>query len=227
MRLPIPCNRVFTQGLLLVCAVFINGCSKNQSNPPPTAAPTTAASAAAASAPANPPNARNMSSVPVKGDEQLPPNHPAISSMNPPHAGAIADDKAGPGNQIASQHPKPEGKKQLAVVIPDSVKGKWSAANIAVTVNGTEKEIKATIGNKIALGNNLELRIVHYLPAYTSDFKTVTSTSDKQTNPAIMIQAIASGKVVAEGWVFQNLPDFNSFNSEQVKVHLISAEQKK
>ena len=61
--------------------------------------------------------------------------------------------------------------------------------------------------------------------AYTSDFQTVTSSSNEQINPAVQVQATLNGQVVAEGWVFQNLPEFNSFKSEQVKVRLISAER--
>jgi len=113
------------------------------------------------------------------------------------------------------------------VVVPDSVKGKWASATLSVTANGAEKEIKLAIGNKVSLGKNLQLQLVHYLPAYTSDFQSVTSSSNEQVNPAVQVQAIANGQVVSEGWVFQNLPEFNSFSSEQIKVRLISAEPAK
>lgn len=228
MRLPISFNHALTLGLSLACAVFIGGCDKNQGKPAETAAPAApvtapAAPAATTSAPA--PNSSMISNVPVKGDEPLPPSHPALPTATPPHPSGTADANADINQQIASQHPKSAGKKKLAVVIPDSVKGKWAAANIAVTINGSEKEIKVAIGDKISLGNNLQLQVVHYLPAYTSDFQTVTSSSNEQVNPAIMVQTIAGGKIVAEGWVFQNLPEFNSFTSEQVKVRLLSGER--
>ncbi len=228
MRFPVSCNHALTLGLSLACAVFIGGCDKSQDKPAKTAAPDApatapAAPAAMASAPA--PKGGMTSNVPVKGDEPLPPNHPALPTAMPPHPTGTAGANADINQQIASQHPKPADKKKLAVVIPDSVKGKWAAANIAVTINGAEKEIKVAIGDKISLGNNLQLQVVHYLPAYTSDFKSVTSSSNEQVNPAIMVQAIASGKIVAEGWVFQNLPEFNSFQSEQAKVRLLSGER--
>jgi hypothetical protein len=44
-------------------------------------------------------------------------------------------------------------------------------------------------------------------------------------NPAVQIEVIANGQVLAEGWVFQNLPDFNSFKSEQVQVRLVSGKR--
>lgn len=230
MRFTISRSHALTLGLSLVCAVFASGCDKNQGKPAGTAissAPVAAPAVPPGAASAPPPNIEKMSSVPVKGDEPLPPNHPAISALKPPHPGGMANEKANLDQQIAAQHPKPEGKKKLEVVVPDSVKGKWSAAKIAVTVNGAEKEIKAALGEKISVGDNLQLNVLHYFPTYTSDFKTVTSSSNEPKNPAIMVQAIANGKVVAEGWVFQNLPDFNSFKSEQIKVRLISGERKK
>lgn len=227
MRLPISRNHALTLGLSLACAVFVGGCDKSQDKPAKTAvpaAPVTAPVVPAATISAPAPKGGMTSNVPVKGDEPLPPNHPALPTATPPHPGGTAGANANIDQQIASQHPTSEGKKKLAVVIPDSVKGKWAAANIAVTVNGAEKEIKVAIGDKISLGNNLQLQVVHYLPAYTSDFNSVTSSSNEQVNPAIMVQAIASGKIVAEGWVFQNLPEFNSFRSEQAKVRLLSGE---
>jgi hypothetical protein len=166
-----------------------------------------------------------MSNVPVKGNEALPPSHPPLPTAPPPHPTAGTDTQTDLNQQLAAQHPKPAGKKKLTVVVPDSVKGKWASATLAVTTDGGEKELKLAIGDKVSLGKNLQLQLVHYLPAYTSDFQSVTSSSNEQVNPAVQVQAISNGQVLAEGWIFQNLPEFNSFNSEQVKVRLISAER--
>lgn len=222
MRLIPPAARYASTSLILVCLVAINGCNQT---PPPPAEKTPPAADQANTAPAPAGNMR--SNIPVKGDEALPPSHPPLPSASPPHPTSDAGNPANLNQQLASQHPKPEGKKKLAVVVPDSVKGKWASATLAVTADGAEKEIKLAVGNKVALGKNLQLQLVHYLPAYTSDFQTVTSSSNEQINPAIQVQAIANGQVVSEGWIFQNLPEFNSFSSEQVKIRLISAEPTK
>lgn len=208
-------------GLALTCVAAIWGC--NQTPPPATekAPPATVQGSAAPAAPA----ANMISNVPVKGDEALPPSHPPLPSAQPPHPTADAGSPPDLNQQLASQHPKPAGKKKLSVVVPDSVKGKWASATLAVTTEGAEKELKLGIGDKISLGKNLQLHLVHYLPAYTSDFQSVTSSSNEQVNPAVQVQAISNGQVLAEGWIFQNLPEFNSFSSEQVKIRLISAER--
>lgn len=216
-------SRLAQTGLILTCLVTIPGC--NQGTPPETQkTPPVAAQPSVPAAPAAP--ASNMiSNVPVKGDEALPPSHPPLPGATPPHPTEAAGNSPDLNQQLASQHPKPAGKKKLAVVVPDSVKGKWAAATLAVTAKGAEKEIRLAIGDRISLDKNLELHLLHYLPAYTSDFKSVTSSSNEQVNPAVQVQAVSNGQVVAEGWIFQNLPEFNSFSSEQVKVRLISAER--
>jgi hypothetical protein len=217
--------RYASTGLILAGIALINGC--NQTPPPPAAEKTPPAAAQTSTAPvaAPAPASNMMSNIPVKGDEALPPSHPPLPSATPPHPTSTAGNPADLNQQLASQHPKPAGKKKLAVVVPDSVKGKWASATLAVTAEGAEKELKLAIGDKISLGKNMQLQLLHYLPAYTSDFQSVTSSSNEQVNPAVQVQAISNGQVVAEGWIFQNLPEFNSFSSEQIKVRLISAER--
>lgn len=214
---PTPSIAHISTGLILACTFVIGGC--NQTPPPP------AEKAPPAAAQTSVPASNMISNVPVKGDEALPPSHPPLPSAPPPHPTTEAGNPTDLNQQLAAQHPKPAGKKKLAVVVPDSVKGKWSSATLAITADGAEKEHKLAIGDKISLGKNLQLQLLHYLPAYTSDFQSVTSSSNEQVNPAVQVQIISNGQVLEEGWIFQNLPEFNSFRSEQVKVRLISAER--
>ncbi len=214
--------RLASTGLILACFMAIGGC--NQS--PPPAAEKTPPAAENQTAPAPAPAGNMLSNVPVKGNEALPPNHPPLPSATPPHPTGEGENPADLNQQLASQHPKPAGQKKLTVVVPDSVKGKWASATLVITAAGTEKEVKLAIGDKTSLGKNLQLQLVHYLPAYTSDFQTVTSSSNDQVNPAVQVQAIMNGQVVSEGWIFQNLPEFNSFSSDQIKVRLVSAQKK-
>ncbi|MHB8165976.1 MAG: hypothetical protein ACYDDT_04280 [Sulfuricella sp.] len=160
--------------------------------------------------------------APVKGDEPLPPNHPPLGTVSGYSPQTL--DKG-----VAAVHPKLDGKKVLTVVVPESIKGHWKAVNLVITgPDGKEKAIRAALGDKngkIAISaDEAQLRVMNFLPAYTSDFNTATSSSNEPTNPAVQVQLIKQGKVLAEGWVFQKLPDFNSFSSSLVKVKLVSAE---
>ncbi len=220
MRFDPPASRLASTGLILTCFITISGCNQTPPPPPEKAAP---ASTQASTPPA--PSGAMTSNTPVKGDEALPPSHPPLPAASSPHPSDAGGAPLNLDQQLAAQHPKSAGKKKLNVVVPDSVKGKWTSVTLAITAEGAEKETKLAIGNRISLSKDLQLRLVHYLPAYTSDFQTVTSSSNEQVNPAVQVQAIVKDEVVAEGWVFQNLPEFNSFRSEQVQVRLISAER--
>ncbi len=217
MCISIPFIRPITAGVVLACVAAITGCDRNTSS----SADITDSQAMMTSAPAS----SVVSNVAIKGDETLPPNHPPLPSAPPPHPTNSANNPSDLNQQLASLHPR-QANKKISVSVPDSVKGKWASATLAVTVeNGAEKKLKLAIGETISLTKNLQLHLVHFLPAYTSDLQTVTSSSSKLVNPAVQIQSISDGRVEAEGWVFQKFPDFNSFTDEKIKVRLVSAQR--
>jgi len=208
-------------GLCVSCLVLVAGCGKNSDTP--AQAPAPAAPQAASAVPAAPaaPAGEMKSSVAVKGDEPLPPSHPPVGGAAPHPSGTAPIDS----KELAAQHPQSSEKKQLSVNVPDSVKGKWAAVNLAVTgPDGKERTARVAIGDKLSLDKDTQLRVVHYLPSYTSDFSTVTSASNEEKNPAIQVETVVGGKAVEQGWVFKALPEFNSYRSERIKVKLISAE---
>ncbi|MEW5944211.1 MAG: hypothetical protein AB1710_10240 [Pseudomonadota bacterium] len=221
-------NRPQLIALPLACSLALGGCGKEE--PKQAAQPKPAAQTAeqpapqtAGQAPAAQPSA--AAPAPVKGNEPLPAGHPPMDAAKAP---APADNKI-INQQLAASHPKSEGKAKPAVVVPDSVKGQWSAVNLAITgQDGAEKQVRVPIGDKVAVGKDgAVLKVLTFLPSYTSDFKTITSSSNNTTNPAIQVQLVKGKEVLTEGWVFQNLPEFNSFVSSAVQVKLLSAEPAK
>lgn len=203
--------------LFVVFCVAIGGC--NPTPPPAKAVPAAVPQTGA------PPTDNIASTTQLKAGEALPPSHPPLQSTMPPHPTGNASSVPEVNLQIAAQHPKAFRKTQLTVAVPDSVRGKWASATLAVSAGGAEELHKVAIGDQIPVGKNQRLRLVHYLPAYSSDFQTVTSSSNEEVNPAVQVQFLSSGQVLAEGWVFSKLPEFNSFRSEQIKVRLVSAER--
>jgi len=213
-------SHIFSRSQLVVLplalVLFAGGCGKEEAKQAKTAP--AAQTAEKSGTPATPPGSM-VAPAPVKGDEPLPPNHPPLGTVSD-NAPQTLD------NGAAAVHPKLDGKKVLAVVVPDSIKGHWKAVNLVITgSDGKEKAVRAAVDGKIAIGTDgAQLRVMNFLPAYTSDFNTATSSSNEPTNPAVQVQLIKQGKVLAEGWVFQKLPEFNSFSSSLVKVKLVSAE---
>lgn len=207
--------QITAAGALLTGMLLLGGCERST---PPIVEKTPAA---APQAPAE----NLLSNVPVQGDEALPSGHPTLPGAMPPHPTGTPGSRPDLDRQLAAEHPQSSGKKKPAVVVPDAVKAQWTGATLAVSVGGREKQLTLAVGKSAAIGNALQLHLLHYLPAYTSNFQTVTSSSSEPLNPAAQIEVISNGQVLAEGWVFQNLPDFNSFKSEQVQVRLVSGER--
>ncbi|MFC1685162.1 hypothetical protein ACFL0R_06810 [Pseudomonadota bacterium] len=151
----------------------------------------------------------------------MPADAAAMPPGHPPMPGAVqqpAADGEAPAHPVSSD-------KELAINLPESVMGKWSAVTFEVTtVDGSKDKLEVVLGSETSVpGSNLMLRAEVFVPAYKSDFKTITSASNALDNPAAKVALIENQQVVAKGWVFQNLPEFNSFSSDKVSIRLLSA----
>jgi hypothetical protein len=209
-------SRLFA--LPAACLLVISGCDKT----PGTQVDYTTVKQPAQAATAAP----AVSNVPVTGNEPLPPKHPPLPNLPAAHPPMPASSDSQASNaQFAEQHPQPSNKGALAVSVPEEVRKAWSAVNLVVSgADGKEQSVRVRIGETLKLDKATSLRVVNYLPAYTSDFKTATSTSSEPKNPAIQVETSIDGKPGEQGWVFQLLPEFNSYRSDKIKIRLVSAE---
>lgn len=177
---------------------------------------------------------------PIIGTEELPPNHPPIDMVEPAAsampampaghpalpeltASAEADAEAGAEDE-EMEHPQPSGA-DIPFTVPETVQGKWAAVMLEVTgADGEKQEIRAAVGDEIPLTGGQTLWVEAFLPSYISDFEKITSASDELKNPAVKVHLREGTETKAMGWVFQNLPEFNNYRSEQVQVRLLNAE---
>jgi len=114
------------------------------------------------------------------------------------------------------------GKTRLN--IPAEVKAKWKTAELSLAgPNLPLRTVKVAIGGETNVGKALVLRVLAYVPAFQSDSGIVTSASNNPDNPAVLVQLLEGKQPVAEGWVFQKLPDFNTFSTDRLKVQLLGA----
>ena len=199
-------SRLFVGGICSVALLgLLTGCGEEQ------AAPKESAAAGAVNDPYQP-------------GAPLPPNHPPLDSiaenaMLAEHAQmATEGEMMGHPPEVASQ------AKEVEVVIPDNIKGKWTAVHLAVSGKDSDKsELTIPIGGQMDLSDGVVVVVDEFLPDYTSDFKKATSASDKLNNPAALVHLVKHKKLLAKGWVFKNYPEFNTFNSGDVKIELLDA----
>lgn len=187
-------------GAALVLALALAGCD----SAPPAGSGKDQATASAANPPAaQAPAAATPSAV-----------HPPMGEKHPPHEAAPPH-----GTQDTAERPQP------TIVVPDAVKGKWHAVQLAVRgADNKRREMTVPLDQVIELeGESVQLRAGPFLPSYMSDFNQITSASDKLDNPALRVELLRNGEVVDSGWVFRDLPQFNTLVNAPVDVELLQA----
>ncbi len=204
-------SRLFIIGTCSVALlVSLSGCGKEQATPEPEQ------SAAAETA-----------SDPYQPGAPLPPNHPPLE---PAADGGMPADHAQHA-QLAEEgemmgHPPQvlSEPKDVEVVIPENIKGKWTAVQLAVSGKDSDKsELTVPIGGQTDISGGIVVVVDEFLPDYTSDFEKATSASDTLNNPAALVHLMKEDKILAKGWVFKNYPEFNTFNSNELKIELLDA----
>jgi hypothetical protein len=121
------------------------------------------------------------------------------------------------------QHAKSGMKTRLN--IPAEVKAKWKSTELSVAGKDIPvRKLQIAIGGETGIDKSgLTLRVLAYVPSFVSDAGTVTSASNNPENPAVLVQLVDKGQVLSEGWVFQNLPDFNTYANDKLQVKLLAA----
>ena len=109
--------------------------------------------------------------------------------------------------------------------IPADVQAKWKTVELSVAGKDiTVRKLRIAVGAEAGIDKSgLTVRVVAYVPAFQSDAGAVTSASNNPDNPAVLIQLADKGQVLSEGWVFQKLPDFNTYASDKLQVQLLAA----
>ncbi len=212
-------SRLFISAICSAALLFsLSGCGKEKaaSTPEENAVTETGAKTGAGTANEN---------DPYQPGAPLPPNHPPMDSIADntgfaDHAPKVAESEMiGHPPEVASSE-----AKDVEVVIPENIKGKWAAVQLAVTGKDSGKnELTVPIGGKADVSDGVVVVIDAFLPDYTSDFEQATSASDTLNNPAALVHLMKQDKLLAKGWVFKNYPEFNTFNSKEVQIELLDA----
>lgn len=158
----------------------------------------------------------------------VPAGHPPVSGMTE-HSitagGKTADDgKRGSENigGLAAGHPLGSEVKR-DVRVPDEVKAKWKIISLKLLdkEKKTEDKITVAVGKDTPIkGTKLAVKVVVFLPHYTMYDAYISSKSNEPLNPAALVELLEDGKGVANGWIFANFTEFNSYKHERYEIVL-------
>jgi hypothetical protein len=90
-------------------------------------------------------------------------------------------------------------KVEFQIVVPQDVKGKWSAVKFIVTdkVHNKQMEVSAPIDGETKVPDtNLVIKVGPFLPDFKMDGNIITSSTNEPNNPAVGVIVLEDGKQI-------------------------------
>ncbi len=136
--------------------------------------------------------------------------------------------------QMPKTEAMPTGKTK--VVVPDTVKGKWSSVKLIIedktTMNSQEYTVNLNSSFTIP-DSDLKVYVGEFLPDFKMDNLTLTSVSNEPKNPAVGIRVMERGKQIFPtlgkqwGWLFARMPDVHPLKHPKYNINLKEGVEKK
>lgn len=128
------------------------------------------------------------------------------------------------GQQQQSPHALPPIRKgETEVVVPDSVKGQWSAVTITVEdkAAGTEKDVTIKLGEEYVIpGSELKVKVGEFLPDFRMKENIITSNSAEPNNPAVRVTVFEGQEEIFNGWLYSKFPAIHPFQHSKIGLLL-------
>jgi hypothetical protein len=121
----------------------------------------------------------------------------------------------------------PKGKTQI--VVPNYVKGKWSAAKIIFEdkVAKTKHEYTVKLDSDFVVPNsNIKISVGEFFPDFKMEGLALTSVSNNPNNPALAVKVFENNKQIFPapgrewGWLFEKVPTIHPFQHERYGILL-------
>jgi hypothetical protein len=119
------------------------------------------------------------------------------------------------------------GKTQ--VVVPESIKGKWSGAKIIIEDKATKakQEYTVKLNSDFKIPNSdLKIHVGDFLPDFKMEGLNLTSGSNEPKNPALAIRVLENNKQIFPapgrqwGWLFAKVPSVHAFEHSKYGITL-------
>jgi hypothetical protein len=164
-----------------------------------------------------------------KGEEhpgtQMPPQMPAAPMGQMPQmpAAPMGQMPQMPAAPMGQMPPNGAPKVQRTVVVPDTVKGKWSKVVLDVADKGSKKSGEYTVKLKSQFkipNTDLKIAVGEFLPDFRMNGSTLTSASDEPNNPAVRVEIFEGGKSIFKGWLYAKFPSAHPFEHPKYAITL-------
>lgn len=109
------------------------------------------------------------------------------------------------------------------IVVPHEVFMRWKAVKFAVIdkKRGTENIYVVPIGVPYVIPvSKLTIFVEAFLPAFTMEGTTITSSSNDLWNPAAKVNITEKGTVIFQGWLFAKFPNTHAVTHPRFGVSL-------
>ncbi len=210
-------KKILVITLCLVMVFSINACKKKEQQPPvPQTGPMTG--------PIMPPGQMPPGQMPPgqMPPGQMPPGQMPPGQMPP---GQMPPGQMPPGGSPGMMMPKGQSK----ILVPVSVKGKWSSAKIIFEdkVSKTKQEYTVKLNSDFNIPNsNIKIHVGEFFPDFKMDGLNLTSGSNEPRNPALGIKVFEGDKQIFPspgkqwGWLFSKVPSIHPFEHPKYGIVL-------
>lgn len=116
--------------------------------------------------------------------------------------------------------------REKRVVVPHDVLLRWKAVKIAVIdkIRGTENIYVVPIGAAFTVPiSKLNILVDVFLPAFTMEGATITTSSNELINPSAKISIDENGTYLFQGWLFTKFPNTHAVTHPRFGFSLIGA----
>ncbi|OGU17102.1 MAG: hypothetical protein A2076_10315 [Geobacteraceae bacterium GWC2_53_11] len=114
--------------------------------------------------------------------------------------------------------------KEKTVIVPPDVIRRWKAVRIAVIdkTRGTENIYVVPIGATFPVPSSaLSITVEAFLPAFTMEGATITTSSNELVNPGAKVRISEHGSTVFQGWLFSKFPNTHAVTNPKYGFSLI------
>lgn len=114
--------------------------------------------------------------------------------------------------------------REKRIVVPHEVLLRWKAVKIAVIdkIRGTENIYVVPIGAPFTVPTSRLIIIVDaFLPAFTMEGTTITTSSNELVNPSAKVSITENGAYLFQGWLFTKFPNTHAVTHPRFGFSLI------